>query len=297
VSYWLAVTRLSCPSDQHPHTSFCPLIIIRALRGGSTVKPICHTDVQNPACQQLWWIHYVVSCWRVVVDPRHWYIGWRQCQFGEHGAGNFRSRARSVAAIGASCSATDVRILTGAETLLLVTTSGQVLWALCLCLTGCKAARAWKYVVLLPRSGRRRGLKSCSISAIHMWYLDRRAAIPLVLHATVAQLKNCPFWVKTTFELKTLKTTNSNNKIQLKSLLSKGFPKCYIGLLVVSTFSSANFSKTSRFTYTCVAFSERYGGWVSKRWQGVILHIAVHSSNKMQNIVGRYRSVFLSIVS
>jgi hypothetical protein len=43
------------------------------------------------------------------------------------------------------------------------------------------------------------------------------------LKAIVAKPKICPFWVNTEIELKTITTTNNNNKIQLKSILSKQF--------------------------------------------------------------------------
>jgi hypothetical protein len=48
-------------------------------------------------------------------------------------------------------------------------------------------------------------------------------------------LKNCPFWVNTATELKTVKTT-INNKIQLNFSTLKAIPKYYNGVLVVSTF-------------------------------------------------------------
>ena len=44
------------------------------------------------------------------------------------------------------------------------------------------------------------------------------------LNAIVVQLKNCPFWVNSTIELKPMTTDNSNKqKIQLNPILSKQF--------------------------------------------------------------------------
>ena len=76
------------------------------------------------------------------------------------------------------------------------------------------------------------------------------------LKAIAKQLKNCPFGVNTTTELKTIKTTNNKQTNKIKVSTLKAIPKYYNEILVVSTFCFAHFSNIF-FSYATIALRER----------------------------------------
>ena len=67
-------------------------------------------------------------------------------------------------------------------------------------------------------------------------------------------------WHNSTIELKTVKTTNNNNKQQNTITVNtlKAIPKCYNVILVVSKFVFLVSQSQLCWTYTTIAFSERY---------------------------------------
>jgi hypothetical protein len=69
-------------------------------------------------------------------------------------------------------------------------------------------------------------------------------------------------WHNSTIELKTVKTANNNNNNKQQNTITvntlKAIPKCYNVILVVSKFVFFVSLSQLCWTYTTIAFSERY---------------------------------------
>ena len=116
-----------------PHTSSSTVIILRAVEGRApwnrfaTLSPQSCYRCTLTRVSRLWWIHYVVRCWWLAWLSRLASVPFRRTAYGQFAVFSTKHGGRSVKWLSTGC-APEVWFLTGADTLLRVPVSAEVLW-------------------------------------------------------------------------------------------------------------------------------------------------------------------------